>query len=170
MKKNNRILAIDPGTHYIGVAVLDGTKLVYYGVKTLPLKHRSQDALTEGRKVIRSLIKDFKPGMLAVEKTFFANNRNSVLLNVLVNEILSIGKRERLRVISLAANVVRKEICGNGRAGKQDVAREIVTRFPELKAYLFSDRRWKERYFYNTFDAIALGVAAYSRKVQTTRA
>jgi len=92
-----------------------------------------------------------------------------VLLNVFVNEILSIGKREQLGVISLAAYVVRKEICGNGRAGKQDVAREIVARFPELKAYLFSDRRWKEKYFYKTFDATALGVAAFSRKVQTTR-
>jgi len=103
------------------------------------------------------------------KKTFFANNRSSVLLNVFVNEILSIGKREQLGVISLAAYVVRKEICGNGRAGKQDVAREIVARFPELKAYLFSDRRWKEKYFYKTFDATALGVAAFSRKVQTTR-
>jgi len=88
---------------------------------------------------------------------------------MLVDEILLIWKRERLRVISLAANVASKEICGNGREGKQDVAREIVARFPELKAYLFSDRRWKEKHFYNTFDVIALGVAACSRKVQTTR-
>jgi len=70
MKKSSRILAIDPGTHYIGVAVLDGTKLAYYGVKTLPIKHVSQDTLTAGRKVTRSLIEDIKHGILAVEKDF----------------------------------------------------------------------------------------------------
>lgn len=110
MKKNNRVLAIDPGTHYIGVAVLDGTKLAYYGVKTLSK-----------------------------------------------------------RVLTLAANVVRKEICGNGWATKRDVAREVYRRFPELVPYLSSDRRWKEEYFYNMFDAVALGVAASSREVRNTK-
>ena len=163
MKKNNRILAIDPGTHYIGVAVLDGTKLVYYGVKTLPKLKSPHDTLTEGRKVMRSLIEDFRPGILAVEKTFFANNRNSALLNVFADEIVAIGKRKRLRVITMAANVVRKEICGNGWATKREVAQELCHRFPELVPYLSSDRRWKEEFYLNMFDAIALGIAASTR-------
>lgn len=159
MKKNNRVLAIDPGTHYIGVAVLDGAKLAYYGVKTLSKRKSPHDTLTEGRKVIRSLIDDFKPKTLAVEKTFFANNRNSALLNVFADEIAAIGKRVRLRVVTLAANVVRKEICKNGWATKREVAQEVCRRFPELLPYLSSDRRWKEEFYLNMFDAVALGLA-----------
>ena len=64
MKKNKRVLAIDPGTHYIGVAVLDGTKLVYYGVKTLSNRKSPHDILTEGRNIIRGLIDDYKPKTL----------------------------------------------------------------------------------------------------------
>jgi len=109
MKKNNRVLAIDPGTHYIGVAVLDGAKLAYYGVKTLSHRKSPHDILVEGRKLIRELIDDFKPKTLAVEKTFFANNRNSALLNVFADEIVAIGKKKSLKVILLAANVVRKK-------------------------------------------------------------
>ncbi len=164
MKQNNRILAIDPGTHYIGVAVLDGMKLTYYGVKSLSNRKSPHDTLTEGRKVIHALIDDFKPKKLAVEKTFFANNRDSGLLNVFADEIVAIGKRKQLRVTSLAANVVRKEICGSGWATKRDVAQEVCRRFPELVPYRSSDRRWKEEYFYNMFDAVALGVAFTTRK------
>ncbi|MCL4518125.1 MAG: crossover junction endodeoxyribonuclease RuvC, partial [Thaumarchaeota archaeon] len=123
------------------------------------------DILTEGRKVIRSLIEDFKPNILAIEKTFFANNRNSALLNVFADEIVAIGKRQRLKVILLAANVVRKKICGNGWATKREVAQEICHRFPELVPYLSSDRRWKEEFYLNMFDAVALGLAASVRKV-----
>lgn len=164
MKKNNRVLAIDPGTHYIGVAVLDGTKLVYYGVKTLSNRKSPHDILTDGRNVIRGLIDDFKPKTLAVEKTFFANNRNSALLNVFADEIVAIGKRKRLRVITMAANVVRKEICGNGWATKREVAQEVCRRFPELVPYLSSNRRWKEEFYLNMFDAVALGLACHAKK------
>lgn len=164
MKKNNRVLAIDPGTHYIGVAVLDGAKLAYYGVKTLSNRKSSHDILTEGRNVIRGLIDDFKPKTLAVEKTFFANNRNSALLNVFADEIVAIGKKQRLKVILLAANVVRKEICKNGWATKREVAQEVCHRFPELVPFLSSDRRWKEEFYLNMFDAVALGIAASLRR------
>lgn len=159
---------IDAGTHYIGVAVLDGTKLAYYGVKTLSKRKSPHDILTEGRKTIRNLIDDFRPDILAVEKTFFANNKNSTLLNVFANEIVTIGRRKGVRVITMAANVVRKEICRNGWATKRDVAQEICRRFPELMPYLSSDRKWKERFYFNMFDAVALAVAASTRKLQTT--
>ncbi len=160
MNKNKRILAIDPGTHYIGVAVLDGTKLAYYGVKTLSRQKSPHVILTEGRRVIRNLIDDFKPDILAVEKTFFANNRNSDLLNIFANEIGVIGRRKTLHVRVIAANTVRKTICGNGKATKRQVAEEVARRYPELSPYLSSDRRWKEKFNYNMFDAVALGVAA----------
>ena len=168
MKKNNRVLAIDPGTHYIGVAVLDGAKLAYYGVKTLSHRKSPHDILMEGRKLIRELIDDFKPKTLAVEKTFFANNRNSALLNVFADEIVAIGKRKGLRVKLLAANVVRKELCRNGWATKREVAQEICHRFPELMPFLSSDRRWKEDFYLNMFDAAALGLAASSKRKPVT--
>lgn len=113
--------------------------------------------------MIRDLINDFNPVILAVEKTFFANNRNSALLNVFADEIVAIGKRKRVTISSLAANSVRKIICMNGTATKREVAEEIARRYPELSPYLSSDRRWKEEFFYNMFDAVALGVAATIR-------
>jgi hypothetical protein len=57
-----------------------------------------------------------------------------------------------------SAQIVRKHLIGNGWASKEEVARAIARRFPQLRIYLSQDRRWKERYWHNLFDAVALGL------------
>jgi len=162
-KKNQRILAIDPGTRHMGVAVLEYGKLVYYGVEIIKKQKSPHETLREGRKVILRLINDLKPRVLAVEKTFFANNRSAALLNVFADEIRAIARRKGLKVISLAPSTLKKFTCGNGRASKFQVATIIVSKFPELKVYLTQDRAWKERFHQNMFDAVALAVMAASQ-------
>jgi len=153
---NSKVLAIDPGTREMGIAFFDKGKLIYHGVKTIKKGKSPSETLKEGRKIVLRLIRDFKPKVLVFEKAFFANNRNASLLNVFVDEIKAISQRKRLRILSFAPNTVKKQICGYGRASKMDVARIIVSKFPELKVYLTQDRAWKERYHQNMFDAVAL--------------
>ncbi|MEX1138909.1 MAG: crossover junction endodeoxyribonuclease RuvC [Bacteroidota bacterium] len=162
MRKKNRtrILGIDPGTRNIGFALFDGGDLVHYGVKTIQAKNSPHETLKAGRRIILRLISDFSPDSLVVEKTFFAKSRNAALLNVFGDEIKALGKRRGLQVQSFAANTVRKIICGNGAASKDDVAKAMVSHYPELKPYLTSDRKWKERYQRNMFDAVALAMVA----------
>ena len=93
-----------------------------------------------------------------VEKTFFARNRNTSLLNVFADEIVAIGKRKGLKVKSFAPSTMKKAIAGNGHATKEEVAGVVVARFPELKVYLTQDRKWKERFHQNMFDAVALAM------------
>jgi len=159
-KTNHKILAIDPGTRQIGVALLEKQKLIYHGVTGVKRQKSPSQTLKEGREIILRLIKDFEPKILVVEKTFFANNRNSSLLNVFADEIKAIGKKKRLKVLSFAPNTVKKFITGNGRASKAEVAKVIISNYPELKVYLTQDRAWKERYHQNMFDAVALGIMA----------
>ncbi len=160
--KSQKVLAIDPGTRHLGVAFFEGRELIYCGVKTILRKPSAHETLQEGRAIISRLISDFKPDILVVEKTFFSNNRNAALLNVYADEIKLIGKRKGLKVISFAANTVRKSVCGNGAASKDEVAKVVVSYYPELKPYLTSDRKWKEQFHRNMFDAIALGMYAVS--------
>ena len=162
-QKNQKILAIDPGTREMGIAFLDKGKLVYHGVKTFKRGRSPHETLREGRKTIIRLIRDFKPQVFVVEKSFFAKNRNASLLNVFVNEMMSIAKRNELKVLSFATCTLKKFICGYGRASKEDVARVIVAKYPELKVYLTQDRAWKEKFHQNMFDAVALGMMAQIR-------
>ena len=165
MNKNNKqkILAVDPGTRNVGIAFFEGKKLIYYGVKTIKKMSSAHETLREGRSIIARLISDFKPAILVVEKTFFSNNRNSALLNVFADEIQTIGKRKGLRVVAYAVNTVRKTVCGNGAASKDEVAKVVVSQYPELKPYLTSDRKWKEQFHRNMFDAIALGLTVLGK-------
>jgi len=163
-KNNSKILAIDPGTREMGVAFLEEGRLIYHGVKVIRKGRSPHERLREARQIILRLIRDFKPQVIVVEKAFFANNRNASLLNVLVDEIRAIGRRKGLKVLGFAPSTVKKFICGDGRAGKEEVARAIVARFPELKVYLTQDRMWKERYHQNMFDAVALGIVVVEGK------
>src|SRR2546425_1829533 len=127
------VLAIDPGTRQMGIAVLDGRELVYHGVKTLRSHGSPHERLQEARRVVLRLIRDFRPELLAVEHAFYSRSRNASLLNVLVEEIRTLGKQHGLTVRSLAPSTVKKGIAGDGWATKREVALAVVARYPELR-------------------------------------
>ncbi|MBN1560459.1 crossover junction endodeoxyribonuclease RuvC [candidate division KSB1 bacterium] len=162
-QKSTRILAIDPGTRHIGVALLENGRPLYHGVKSIENRASSSAIIGEGKRLIRSFIQDFKPDSLAIEKTFFGKSKNLALLNILAKEFALAGQRTGISVVQIAPTSVRKQLCGNGRATKADVTRVIVSKFPEFKVYLTQDRKWKQRYHWNMFDAIALGIVASKR-------
>src|SRR5512136_172221 len=101
-QNKKRILAIDPGTRRIGVALLENGKILYHGVRVTK-KHKTPNAtLQEARKAILRLITDLKPKIIVCEKAFFSKNRNASLLRVLVDETRSIAKRKDIHFQSFA--------------------------------------------------------------------
>jgi Holliday junction resolvasome RuvABC endonuclease subunit len=62
--------------------------------------------------------------------------------------------------MAFAPSTVKKFVCGNGHASKEQVAKVIISRYPELKVYLTQDRVWKEKYHRNMFDAVAVALTA----------
>ena len=169
---SSRILAIDPGTRHLGVALLENGQPKYHGVKTIKNRTSAEAVLREGRRLLRGLIRDWRPTLLAVEKTFFGQSRNVALLNVLADEIVVIGRACKIPVVRIAPTSIRKQLCGNGRASKEDVKRLIIARFPEFKVYATQDRKWKDDYHRNMFDAMALGLVVHGtiERAKTARA
>ncbi len=144
----------------MGMAFLEDGKLIYHAVKVIAKGRSPQQTLQRARDAVVRVIDDFEPDTVAVERTFFSQSRHTALLNVLFDEIRSLARRNRLAFVSYAPSTVKKFICGNGHAGKRQVATVVVSRFPELKVYLTQDRAWKERFHQNMFDAVALGIMA----------
>lgn len=80
-KTNRKILAIDPGTREIGVAVLTGEELEYYAVKTITRRSSPSIILAQARQIIRKLIHLHSPDVLAIERPFLGyGNRSSLLV------------------------------------------------------------------------------------------
>lgn len=165
-----RLLAIDPGTRFMGVALLKDRQILYHGVEMITSQGSPHATLRVARQAFLRLIEDLKPQVLILEKAFFANNRSASLLNVFVDEMRSIGKRKGLQVMSFAPSTVKKFICGHGRASKAEVATVVVSQYPQLRVYMTQDRLWKEKYHQNMFDAVALGITALGLRPEVDKA
>jgi len=159
-KQHPRILAIDPGTRHIGIAVLQGSDLVYHGVLSMPYRRSPSAIRRNTRALLRQLLSDFRPTVLAIEANAIGSSRAKSRLHAAVSELRRIGRREHLEVITRTASTVKKLVTGNGRASKEEVARAVARIYPELKAYLRQTAKWRARYHWNMFDAVALGLSA----------
>jgi Holliday junction resolvasome RuvABC endonuclease subunit len=164
-KPKLRILAIDPGTRHIGVAVLQGSDLVYHGVLTMPYRRTPEVIRRNTRVLLRQLLSDFRPTILAVEENSIGSDRTGSLLHVVVSEVRRIGRHERIEVMTRTASTVKKSVTGNGHASKADVARACARCYPQLKAYLRQSAKWRARYHGNMFDAVALGLTFVHRSL-----
>jgi Holliday junction resolvasome RuvABC endonuclease subunit len=162
------ILALDPGTHHMGVAVLSPSELVYYGVKTFKTKRPADALIRATRIVLQQLIVEHRPAILAYEKTFYAQSKSSALLHVQEAEIKRVGRAAGLVVTGYAPTTVRSLLCQDGRATKQVVARLLIDRFPELNGYLRTASKRQEKYWLNMFDAIAVGLVCAQETDGTT--
>ena len=154
---NNKILAIDPGTRQIGVAVLENKTLVYFAVKTIRDRSTAQKVLRQAVAIVIDLIATHGPNCLAIEKMFVVQ-KSAALLSVVAGEIKSAARGSGLDVYEYAPTTIRKFICQTGKATKAEVAKSVALRYPELKQHLNTITRWEQKYYANMFDAVAVGL------------
>lgn len=164
--KNKRILAIDPGTKEMGIAVLDDRDLIDYAVKSIRRGKNQKDFFTNLETLMLRLIHEKKPDVVALERNLFSQIRNNLLLAALIYRIKTIARRKRITVREYDPRTIRKLVCNNGNATKKELARAIAVFYPELKIYLESDRKWKIRYWQNIFDAVAVGLAFLKKEAR----
>jgi Holliday junction resolvasome RuvABC endonuclease subunit len=151
------ILAVDPGTRELGVAVLRGGELLFYGVKTVTNRKNPIIVLETISGYIRNLLKKYHPTRLAIEK-MFVTQKNSALLVVVAEQIKAVAKEAKLPIDEYAPTTIRKRLCQTGRATKRETAEVIAARFPELNRYYLRTAAWGRDYYSNLFDAVAVGV------------
>jgi len=157
MSKGSKILAIDPGTKEIGVALLQDSDLLYYAVRTVRDRSTAQKILQQVATIAAESIAKYGPDCVAIEKMFVIQ-KSAALLSVAAEEIKSVARNCGLPVYEYAPTTVRKFICQTGAATKRDVARVVAGRYPELTKHLNTQNEWDEKYYSNIFDAIAVGL------------
>ena len=155
-----KILAIDPGTKQIGIAMLSDGELLYYGVKTIRTRSSPGEVLKQAQYIVSRLIADYEPQYLAIEKTFIIQ-KSAALLNVVADEIKATAKREGLMVFEYAPLLVRKLICKTEKATKKGAARIIALSFPELTRFVQRQSKWETLYYANMLDAVAVGLVCF---------
>ena len=165
------ILGIDPGTRYLGAAVIRGPKVLEYGVHQLRNGERPYDVIGQARSVVLRYIERHAPCIVAIEAPYLIATKRGAVLSAIAQELVARTKELQIEVRELSPEEVRKRITGNPRATKIDVAGALVANgFQEL-ARLLPKRpvraalglRARDKYWLHMFDALGLAQAMCKR-------
>jgi len=147
-----RILAVDPGMQYLGIAVLEGEEIIWYGVKTFP----GGNVRTQMKQYLTTIYQKYHPRVLVVEEPFYAQSLLSDNLRKLTREINTWGRWKGLLVRSYTPPAVKAFFCRDQKT-KQSLAEALIGKYPFLRRYL-TDLPWRRRYWFHVFDAVGLGL------------
>jgi len=159
-RKEINILAVNPGTKYLGLAVFQGSDLVYWGIKVLKGKW-SREKMRRAEKILSDLIDQHDITMLTVKRLH--SSRSSRNLNCLVTSIERLVKNKGLRLRLYALSDLQKFLAPNMRVNKLDMAGLVAARYRFLIPHLEGERKHRHPYFVRMFEAIAAGILALSR-------
>ena len=162
------ILGIDPGTKEMGLAVLRGRELRYFGVRTLRNGTRPHDAIGQAKRIVLGTIEQYQPRVVAIEEPFNLPTKRSHLLNVITDELRERAVELGLEVVALSPLAIRQRVTGNPRATKIDLAECLVRHgfeklsplIPKRPARAAMGLSPRAKYWLHMFDALGIAVAA----------
>ncbi len=131
-----RILGVDPGSRLTGYGCVDvkmrnQIQHICHGTLHLASTNGKATVLLEDRlfllfEGLSSLIREYQPQIMVVEKVFFAKNAVSALkLGQARGAVLLTGKIHSLTLAEYSATEVKHSITGYGRADKEQVAKMV---------------------------------------------
>src|SRR3989442_15546833 len=151
-----RILAVEPGIQYLGIAILEGEELIWYGIKAFPGRKTLPYMRQEIQQYLSTLLKKFHPDVLAVEEPFYAQSMLSKNLRTLTTDIKTWGRWKGLRVYSYLPTAVKAYFCRDQQT-KESLAMVMIEKYPFLARYL-PLLPWNRRYWFHVFDPVSLGL------------
>ncbi len=127
MKKKMRILGIDPGSNFMGYAIVisDGQshEVIDLGVGSFQKLDSHLEKIKGITKFADKLIEEFKPDVLAIEEPFYGKNVQSMLkLGRAQGAVIACALRLDIPVFEYTPRRVKQSVTGKGGASKEQVA------------------------------------------------
>ena len=126
--QHKTILGLDPGTKEMGLAVLRGPELIYFGVQRLRNGTRPYDIIGQARRTVLATIAKHAPHVVALEEPFNLPTKRAHLLNVIDDELRQRSEELGLEVVELTPMAVREVVAGNPRDPAFLLSRALVDR------------------------------------------
>src|ERR1051326_3412341 len=123
-RKYFRIMGVAPSTRGFGFAVLDGDKLVNWGVKMVSGDKNAQTLLK-----LDELMKHYQPKALVIEDYHSKNSHRAPRIMVRGRRIEDMAKRHKVRLISYSRQEIRKVFFADGSGNKDAIAEILAKRF-----------------------------------------
>ena len=159
-KKPLRIIGINPGTRYLGVAVLYGQELLDWRIKVLDGKW-SKDKIVKAIGIVSELIGQHEPEALAIKKLHLS--RRSENLSRLANKIKVLARRKKLKVYQYSIKEIEDFFIEGEKLNRRNLIEAMVKLYPILHHDLNKERNHKNPYYFRMFEAVALASACAQR-------
>jgi len=160
-KKPPKILGINPGTRYVGVAFFQGPELKDLRIKVIEGRE-FKEKLKKTKAILSDLIARYEPNILAIKKLH--PSRSSQNLNRLATRLKEFSKQKRLKVFEFPMKDLEKFLSiEKSIKNKRELQEAVVSRYPFLVNELSKEKKNKNSYFVRMFEAIALGVVCFNR-------
>ena len=158
------ILGIDPGTSSIGYSLFEASatpRLLRAGVFRLERVAPGKRLLTLHTGV-NKLIREWKPGTLAIEKLFFAKNtKTAMAVSESRGALLLTAALAGITVFEYTPLEIKKMVTGDGKADKAAVEKMLRLVLPDAAGFRTQD---------DMFDAIAVAYACYLKEFRNSYA
>lgn len=161
--KDDIILGIDPGTNIMGYAILKTvgkqSEVLEMGVLKMTRMSDQSEKLSAIFEKISQLIKEYQPGILAIEAPFLGKNPQSMLkLGRAQGVAIGACLHHSMQVYEYPPRKIKQAITGNGNASKEQVATMLrhMMKVPDDTNYL------------DATDALAAAVCHLSNNRLTT--
>ena len=135
---NHRVLGLDPGSRVMGHAVVTRQPRGQFryqecGTIAAPARAPIAERLLELATGLREVIRELAPTEAAMEDVFSHRNaRSALVLGQARGAALLVVAEHGLAVSSYPPATVKKTVCGNGRAAKEQI-QQMVTALTGLK-------------------------------------
>ncbi len=134
------VLGVDPGVSRCGYGCVEGRpgatpRAVAVGVLTTPPSDALPERLASLDRDLRSLVAEFRPSVVAVERLFFQTNaRTAMSVGQASGLALVAAAQGGCQVVQYTPNEVKQAVAGYGSAPKEQVQRMVqsLLRLPEV--------------------------------------
>ncbi len=162
---NRRVLAVHPTVRTFGYAVLESPRRITdWGVKaTREEKQKTTLALIAKR------LAQYEPDVLVLEDCNARGSRRRTRIRKLVSRLKGLAGRNGIAACAIPKQRVRAVFAALGAPNREEAARVVADKLPELAHWLPQHRKayMTDHYRMAAFDAAALGLTFYyTRRVQ----
>jgi RNase H-fold protein (predicted Holliday junction resolvase) len=153
--QNNRniILAINPGTRYIGIAVLEGTDLLDWSVKVIS-GEISRVKLQRMMNLINELISFYEPETIVLKRLH--QSRSSKALKQFCSQVERLADSGGIKLSRYSIDEIKAFFAPGEKINKLRLAELICKKHPVLRRELEKEQDNLNPYHIRMFEAVAL--------------
>jgi len=125
-KKEPRVIGIDPGTHLMGVGIVEKIgnqfKSIYFETLEAPARAPLPERLHYLFNELSQIMKVYAPEVMAVENVFFSQNvQTAIKIGEARSVALVVGTQHGSEIHEYPPARVKQSVVGNGRATKDQI-------------------------------------------------